>query len=145
MDAVSEFKSRREKRLAKRGIYPDSIGRIIAYAKRRDERLENRGYRADADGDGDEEKKNNNNNGGGHGNTKLPFGLCMRFGIEIGEGWTPRDAWDALAGKGITPDRAFDRLKRGKIPGHLIPLEGARARQAAGQQEVQSMTKTSWI
>lgn len=119
MDAVSEFKSRREKRLASRGIYPDSVSRIIAYAKRREGRLDDRGYRADADGD--EEKKDNN--GGGHGNTKLPFGLCMRFGIEIGEGWTPSDAWDALAGKGITAEGAYDRLKKGEDPG--TPDSGA--------------------
>ena len=41
----------------------------------------------------------------------------------IGEGWTPRDAWDALAGKGITPDGAYDRLKKGEDPG--TPDSGA--------------------
>lgn len=129
MDAVSEFRSRREKRLAARGIYPDSVSRIIAYAKRREGRLDDRGYRADADGDEEKKENNNNNGGGGHGNTKLPFGLCMRFGIDIGKDWTPRDAWDALAGKGITPDGAFDKLKKGEDPG--TPDSGSATKSAS--------------
>ena len=62
----------------------------------------------------DEEESNKPNNGGGnggHGNTKLPYGLCHRYGIEIGKGWQPRDAWDALAEKGVTPGDEF--AKRG--------------------------------
>lgn len=38
-----------------------------------------------------------------HGNLGLPFGLCKKYGIAIGKDWTPRDAWAALAGKGIYP------------------------------------------
>ena len=60
----------------------------------------------------DEEEGNNANNGGGkvnHGNTKLPYGLCRRHGIEIQKGWQPRDAWNALADKGITPQGEFSK------------------------------------
>ena len=46
-----------------------------------------------------------------HGNTRLPFGLCKRYGIAIGDDWTPRDAWNALAGRGITPQKIYDQLK----------------------------------
>ena len=72
------------------------------------------------DADGDDDSQNNKSaapKGGGHGNTRLPFGLCKRFGIDIGADWGPREAWDALAGKGITADGAYARLKRGEDPG----------------------------
>lgn len=79
---------------------------------RRSKRLAEKRSRADAD---EEEANNGGNNrgnsGGGHGNTRLPYGLCKRYGIEIGKGWQPRDAWDALAGKGVTPSEEF--AKRG--------------------------------
>lgn len=84
---------------------------IERYRKRRDERLSKRGYRAD-----DEEEEAGNSGGnsgggnkGGHGNTRLPYGLCQREGIEVGKGWSPRDAWDALAEKGITPAGEFSK------------------------------------
>lgn len=38
-----------------------------------------------------------------HGNTGLPFGLCAKYGIGLPKNATPRDAWNALAGKGIYP------------------------------------------
>lgn len=108
-------------------VTPESRKRILDYQKRRDKRLKDRGlvlyknkfdfFRSDAD---DDDNKNNNGNSeksGGHGNTKLPFGLCMRYGIEVGADWTPRDAWDALKGKGITPDSAFEHLGKGEDPG----------------------------
>lgn len=37
------------------------------------------------------------------GNTGLPFGLCKKYGISLPQNATPRDAWNALAGKGIYP------------------------------------------
>ena len=63
----------------------------------------------------DEEEANNGGGkkGGGHGNTKLPYGLCLREGIEIGKDWSPRDAWGALADKGITPAGEFAKRKGG--------------------------------
>lgn len=49
---------------------------------------------------------------GNHGNTRLPFGLCERFGIALPKNATPRDAWNALKGEiGITPQKAYDDLK----------------------------------
>lgn len=101
---------------------PASRKRILDFQKRRDARLKKRGlvlvknkfdfFRTDDDDDNE-----NDNKGKSHGNTKLPFGLCKRFGIEVGADWTPRDAWDALAGKGITAEGAYERLKEGKDPG----------------------------
>lgn len=46
------------------------------------------------------------------GNYGLPFGLCKKYGIAVGEGWTPRDAWNALKGIGITPENAYKDLKK---------------------------------
>ena len=46
---------------------------------------------------------------------KLPYGLCKKYGIELPEGATPRDAWNALKDKkGITPESAYaDRFTPG--------------------------------
>lgn len=54
-----------------------------------------------------------------HGNTRLPFGLCMKYGISLPQDATPRDAWNALKGKGITPEKVYKELnekeeKKGK-------------------------------
>ena len=50
--------------------------------------------------------------GGGNGrNTRLPFGLCQREGIEIQPGWGPSDAWAALEKKGYSVGEAYKRLK----------------------------------
>lgn len=83
---------------------------VKRYLKRREKRLRDRDFRKD------DEEVNENNGGekrGGHGNTRLPFGLCRKMGIKIGDGWTPRDAWDALAEKGVTPSEEYNRLKGG--------------------------------
>lgn len=45
-----------------------------------------------------------------HGNTRLPFGLCKREGINIPDNATPRDAWEALIKKGITPKAVYSKL-----------------------------------
>ena len=116
--AINDYRARREKRLAERGIYPEKISKIIAFAQRRAARLDARGYRAD---EPDDEQENNQegggSSGGAHGNTRLPFGLCMRFGIDIDPSWGPREAWDALAEKGITPAGAYEKLRKGEDPG----------------------------
>lgn len=78
---------------------------VEKYKARRARRMEERKRRLD-----DEEERNNANNGGGsrgHGNTRLPYGLCRKHGIEIEKGWQPRDVWNALADKGITPGNEF--------------------------------------
>lgn len=46
------------------------------------------------------------------GNTRIPFGLCKRYGIDLPDDATPRDAWNALEGKGITRKQVYDALKR---------------------------------
>lgn len=46
------------------------------------------------------------------GNVGLPFGLCKKYGIDLPNGATPRQAWEALKKeKGITPQQAYDSLK----------------------------------
>jgi len=128
-NAILRYRKRREKRLGLRGIKPkynpnwDAPLDVMSYQKGEVETIKKEKsvnpFRMDAPDD--EENENNNqgggSSGGGHGNTRLPFGLCMRFGIEIGEGWGPKEAWDALAGKGITAEGAYERLKRGEDPG----------------------------
>ncbi|MDE6586149.1 MAG: hypothetical protein K2K80_05675 [Clostridia bacterium] len=47
-----------------------------------------------------------------HGNTRLPFGLCERYGINLPSKATPRDAWNALKGKGITPEQVYVELDK---------------------------------
>ena len=42
--------------------------------------------------------------------TRLPYGLCKAYGIEIQAWWTPRDAWAALQGKGFV-DNISDEYK----------------------------------
>lgn len=132
MGAIEDYRARREARLsAKRAE------RIDAFRGRREKRLIARGilpveYRSDAP---EEEQENNNEeNSGGHGNTRLPFGLCMRYGIPIEPSWGPSEAWEALKSKGITPEGAFSRLKEGKDPG--TPDEGGDpGSEKAGEAE----------
>ena len=86
---------------------------VAEYRKRRQQRLDARFHR-----DAPEEEANGNNNTpvkrtGGHGNTRLPFGLCQRYGIDVDSSWSPRDAWDALAEKGITPEAEFAKRNGG--------------------------------
>ena len=93
---------------------------VERYRARRNARLKVRGYRKD---DEETNEANSSAKKGGHGNTKLPFGLCQREGIEIGKDWTPKDAWDALAGKGITPGAEFAKRSKGQT---LITSGGAK-------------------
>ena len=124
-DAIIEnFRRRRAERLEKRGyrIKPNQYRRSEGAIKMSKKELLKDIQHFD-EPDGEEEEENNGgrgggrSGGGGHGNTRLPYGLCKRYGIEIGEEWTPRDAWDALAGKGITAEGAYRRLKKGEDPG----------------------------
>ena len=112
-DLIERYKKRRERRLMQKR--KDSVD---LYKWRRVGRLLER---FDAD-EGEEQNNSGGEEKGGHGNTKLPYGLCARFGITVEKGWTPHDCWAALAGKGITPDGAFARLKKGEDPG--TPDEG---------------------
>lgn len=104
-NAVIEYKKRRQKRLDAKAVEQ--------YRIRRDARLHGR-----MDADGDEESNNGGGkSGGGHGNTRIPFGLCQREGIQIDPEWEPSDAWDALAGKGYSAGEVYKELKKsGKVP-----------------------------
>ena len=111
--AVTLYRKRREERLAARGIKIKKK----QYRKGKDGKRLTEPERKAAyhnDDDGEESQQNNGSEGGSHGNTRLPFGLCLKYGIEIGAGWTPHDAWEALAGKGITPDGIYRKLKAGE-------------------------------
>ena len=57
-----------------------------------------------------------------HGNTRLPFGLCKRYGIPLPDYATPRMAWEALKrGTGLTPDQIYDHLASGKELPQKLP------------------------
>ena len=67
-----------------------------------------------------------------NGNTRLPFGLCERYGIPIGKDWTPRDAWEALRKKtGITPEQAYQMMSADELRDSLATdlTAAARARE----------------
>ena len=49
------------------------------------------------------ESEIDNETEGNSGNTGLPFGLCKKYGIPLPNGATPRDAWNALKGRGVYP------------------------------------------
>ena len=130
LDSIIErFKQRRAERLAQRGYnikkkqYRKSDGEIKVSKKELLKDIEHFDEPEEESTEGWNKyqarrgQPRGEESGGSHGNTRLPFGLCKRYGIEIGEGWTPRDAWDALAGKGITAEGAYRRLKEGKDPG----------------------------
>lgn len=87
----------------------DNAKAIKAYRKRRIQRLR---ARYDV-----KEEENNGGGKGGHGNTKIPFGLCQREGITVDPKWTPKDAWNALEGKGYSAKESYEKLRStGSIP-----------------------------
>lgn len=70
----------------------------------------------------EEEKKEEKVN---HGNTCLPFGLCKRYGIELSENATPRQAWDALYNKkGIQPKQVYEKLNQSSAESKVVALQG---------------------
>lgn len=100
LDAVSKYKERRASRLGANAIWK--------YKARRDERILARF---------DDDEENNAPSHKGSGNTRIPFGLCQREGIDIDPKWTPKDAWEALAGKGYSAGEVYKELKAtGKVP-----------------------------
>ena len=100
MEAVRKFRNKRIKRLEKR------FGEYHGSAVRFDDEEETNASNAKQGG------------GGGHGNTRIPYGLCQREGIAIKEGWTPKDAWNALEGKGYSASSVYKQLKKtGKVGG----------------------------
>ena len=115
---------------------------ISEYKRRRIQRL-----RARFDDDDDE----NNGGGakrGGHGNTKIPFGLCQREGIKVGSDWTPKDAWNALEGKGYSASETYSELKKtgktpksptGKAASGTVDLEAARKDYTGKRSKVKQL------
>lgn len=108
-EVVRKYKLRRDARLGFRTI--QHFDSVQEYRRRRAERLAAR-----LDADDDENAGGTAKRGGGHGNTKIPFGLCQREGIQVGKDWTPEDAWKALEGKGYSAGEAYKELKEtGKV------------------------------
>ena len=140
---VSEYKDK----AGGLAVTPATKKRILNYQKRRDKRLKDRGlvlvknkfdfFRTDADDDNNQ--NNESEDTGSHGNTRLPFGLCKRFGIEVGADWTPRDAWDALKGKGVTPEGAYEKLEKGEDP--ATPSLGEEVEKAFEDEAVEEVSK----
>ena len=116
-DAVKRYRYRRSKRTGTLGRTEFDDNPTVLYYERRYNRSR---ARFDDDEDGENNnggRKGGGGNGGGHGNTRIPFGLCHREGIPIEEGWTPKDAWDALKGKGYNPGEVYRELRKtGKVP-----------------------------
>lgn len=106
---------------------------IDAYRKRRNKRLAARGFRLDDDDENGAVK------GGGHGNTKIPFGLCQREGIKVDPKWSPKDAWEALEGKGYSASEVYKELKEtGKVTSKT-PKEAKRPTKKDAQKEIQKL------
>lgn len=133
-DAIKRFRQRRSARLGFETIkHYDSVKE---YRKRRAERL---AARMDADGD-DDSAPAPKKGGGGHGNTKLPFGLCQREGIDIQPGWTPQDAWKALEGKGYSAGEAYKELKEtGKVSKKGNSAKEGATKSAPAKKDYASM------
>lgn len=95
------------------------------YRKRRTDRIAKR--RADAE---EEEKPVN------HGNTRLPYGLCKKYGIEVQPGWTPHEAWEALEGKGVSAKEEYKKLReRGASRQTRTPEQREAVRNSFSQGE----------
>lgn len=45
--------------------------------------------------------------------TRLPFGLCKRYGIALPDNATPWDAWNALKGRGISRQKVYESIREG--------------------------------
>lgn len=63
-------------------------------------------YHEDDEGEGEEPQPKKR----GHANTRLPYGLCKSQGIDT-TGMSPKEAWEALAGRGISAKEEYRKLK----------------------------------
>ena len=99
MEHIEQYKARRKARMDSRAIEE--------YRWRRDQRWMER---LDAEIRADDEEETNNK-GVSHGNTKIPFGLCLREGIKVDPKWGPKEAWEALEGKGYSAGEVYRQLK----------------------------------
>lgn len=48
--------------------------------------------------------------------TRLPFGLCKRYGISLPESATPREAWEALRGRGVSRQEVYSKIREKAKP-----------------------------
>ena len=63
---------------------------------------------------------------------RLPFALCKERGIELPKWATPRDAWDALKGYGIDPQKEYERLLARKLQAEERAEKKKKERAATG-------------
>ena len=63
------------------------------------------------------ERREENNKEGGQG-TRLPYGLCKKYGINLPKTATPKQAWAALKHMGVTPEETYESLEEtGSVEG----------------------------
>lgn len=65
---------------------------------------------------------------------RLPFALCKERGIELPKWATPRDAWDALKGYGIDPQKEYERLLERKLQAEERAEKKKKERAAKREQ-----------
>ncbi|MCD8201932.1 MAG: ADP-ribosyltransferase [Clostridia bacterium] len=89
-----------------------------------------------------EDDEDERGGGGSHGNTRLPYGLCMAFGIKLPKGATPKQAWDALQGKGVDADEAYAALEKdGTIDKYVEEKEGKQVEEKKNKPKEPKMAK----
>lgn len=112
---------------------------VELYKERRDKRAGiKRSASASVNTDDEEEGAGDRGAERGHGNTKLPFGLCRREGIEVGKDWSPRDAWEALVKKGYNVGDVYRELRE---TGKVAPRKATWERPAAQAKTIQRIAK----
>ena len=79
-----------------------------------------------------------------HGNTRLPFGLCKKYGIPLPDYATPRMAWEALKrGTGLTPDQIYDHLASGKELPQKLPEQAREITNLSDNEVVNNNQRNS--
>lgn len=107
---IKRYYLRKQKRLEARNVIRiDHNDDVFRFYQRRARRL-----RMD---DGEEPENGNGNSVKvTTGNTRIPYGLAKREGIDT-TGMTPREVWEALEGKGYSASEVYTKLKEtGKVP-----------------------------
>lgn len=84
-------------------------------------------------------KEKTGESGGNGGNTGLPFGLCEKYGISLPENATPKQAWDALAKKGIAPP--WTEKGRGQYEGGKHNTSAAKTEGDGATANTEEKTK----
>ena len=64
---------------------------------------------------------------------RLPFALCKERGIKLPDWATPRDAWDALKGFGISPDSEYKKMYK-KMYNKVYQRERRKEKKARKEQ-----------